>query len=119
MDDIRGELIDLRMMAYTFVILEVNGTNCEFAIDDIYWDGGITTSTEEIEEGMELTIVPMPVEDMAIINFNLEETQEVNLGIYDINGRLVEQLVQREFTQGQHTLNWTSENSNSICSCQR
>jgi len=38
--DLRGELIDLRMMSYEFVILEVNGTQCEFALDDIYWDGG-------------------------------------------------------------------------------
>ncbi len=38
--EIRGELIDLRMMSYEFVILEVNGAQCEFALDDIYWDGG-------------------------------------------------------------------------------
>jgi len=39
--DIRGELIDLRMLSYEFVILEVNGVSCEFALDDIFWDGGI------------------------------------------------------------------------------
>jgi len=38
--DIRGELIDLRMLSYEFVILEVNGVSCEFALDDIFWDGG-------------------------------------------------------------------------------
>ena len=38
--EIRGELIDLRMLSYQFVILETNGTNCEFALDDIYWNGG-------------------------------------------------------------------------------
>ena len=38
--EIRGEFIDLRMLSYEFVILEVNGASCEFAIDDIYWDGG-------------------------------------------------------------------------------
>jgi beta-glucanase (GH16 family) len=41
--DIRGELIDLRMLSYEFVILEVNGTSCEFAVDDIYWEGGVST----------------------------------------------------------------------------
>ena len=35
-DSIRGALIDLRMMSYEFVILEVNGAQCEFALDDIY-----------------------------------------------------------------------------------
>lgn len=49
-EDIRGELIDLRMLSYEFVILEVNGANCEFALDDIYWDGGITGSKDNIVE---------------------------------------------------------------------
>ncbi len=40
-EDIRGALIDLRMLSYEFVILEVNGTSCEFAVDDIYWEGGV------------------------------------------------------------------------------
>jgi len=40
-EDIRGEFIDLRMLSYEFVILEVNGTSCEFAVDDIYWEGGV------------------------------------------------------------------------------
>ena len=38
--DIRAELIDLRMLSYEFVILEVNGASCQFALDDIFWDGG-------------------------------------------------------------------------------
>ena len=29
-EDIRGEFIDLRMLSYEFVILEVNGASCEF-----------------------------------------------------------------------------------------
>ncbi|MCP5007257.1 MAG: glycoside hydrolase family 16 protein, partial [Planctomycetes bacterium] len=33
--DIRGTLIDLRMLSYEFVILEVNGASCEFGLDDI------------------------------------------------------------------------------------
>ena len=38
--DIRGTAMDLRMLSYAFVILEENGAACEFALDDIYWDGG-------------------------------------------------------------------------------
>ena len=39
-EDIRGDYIDLRMLSYQFVILEVNGASCEFGLDDIYWSGG-------------------------------------------------------------------------------
>ncbi len=49
-EDIRGELIDLRMLSYEFVILEVNGTSCEFGLDDIYWEGGITGIDNENSE---------------------------------------------------------------------
>ena len=38
--DLRGTAIDLRMLSYAFVILEEQGIACEFALDDIYWDGG-------------------------------------------------------------------------------
>ena len=31
------------MLSYEFVILEVNGAGCEFALDDIFWDGGLCT----------------------------------------------------------------------------
>ncbi|MDZ4181723.1 MAG: family 16 glycosylhydrolase [Candidatus Cloacimonadaceae bacterium] len=32
--------VDLQTLNYEFIILEENGTQCQFAIDDIYWDGG-------------------------------------------------------------------------------
>ena len=39
--DIRGTAIDLRMLSYSFVILEEHGAAVEFALDDIYWDAPI------------------------------------------------------------------------------
>ncbi|MCF7919404.1 MAG: glycoside hydrolase family 16 protein [Candidatus Cloacimonetes bacterium] len=36
--------VDLSLLSYEFIILEENGTACQFAIDDIYWDGGGTTA---------------------------------------------------------------------------
>ncbi|MBC8382855.1 MAG: glycoside hydrolase family 16 protein [Candidatus Cloacimonetes bacterium] len=40
-EDIKGS-VDLEMLKYEFIILEQNGAQCEFALDDIYWDGGGT-----------------------------------------------------------------------------
>lgn len=40
-DEIKGN-VDLEILSYEFIILEQNGTQCEFALDDIYWDGGGT-----------------------------------------------------------------------------
>jgi beta-glucanase (GH16 family) len=36
--DIRGTAIDLRMLSYSFVILEESGTSANFSVDNIYWD---------------------------------------------------------------------------------
>lgn len=38
--EIRGSAMDLRMLTYPFAILEEQGTSAEFALDDIYYDGG-------------------------------------------------------------------------------
>lgn len=32
--------VDIQTIGYSFIILEENGTQCQFAIDDIYYDGG-------------------------------------------------------------------------------
>jgi len=37
--ELRGTAIDLRMMAYMFVILNEDGASCEFGLDDIFWSG--------------------------------------------------------------------------------
>lgn len=36
--------VNLQMLSYEFAILEENGANCEFAIDDIYYDSGGSTA---------------------------------------------------------------------------
>jgi beta-glucanase (GH16 family) len=48
--DIRGTAIDLRMLSYSFVILEENGTSANFAVDNIYWDSPFTTLAGDFDE---------------------------------------------------------------------
>ena len=36
--DVRGAAIDLRMLSYSFVILEEQGTAANFAVDNIFWN---------------------------------------------------------------------------------
>ena len=40
--DIKGS-VNLQALSYEFIILEENGAQCHFIIDDIYWDGGGST----------------------------------------------------------------------------
>jgi len=92
--DLRGTAIDLRMLSYSFVILEENGTACEFALDDIYYDGGGTSGVEDVEiaGGQQFGVhanVPNPFNAMTEIRFDLPTAGSYEIEIYDVAGRRV------------------------------
>lgn len=90
--DIRGTAIDLRMLSYSFVILEENGTPCEFAIDDIYWSAGVGTGVEDIAgtgRSMLRANLPNPFNARTNIRFDLPESGPWKVSIFDVAGRQV------------------------------
>jgi len=87
---LRGIAIDLRMLSYAFVILEENGTQCEFGLDDIYWDAGETTGLDQGELAsahLGLRTVPDPFVQNTEIHFDLPAEDSVQIVIYDTAGR--------------------------------
>ena len=115
-EDIRGEWIDLRMLSYEFVILEVNGASCEFGLDDIYWDGGETTSIIEDEFGENPTkfnlqnSFPNPFNPVTTLRYDLPEDALVNITIYDMVGRVVKTLMNDQQTAGYKSIQWNATN---------
>lgn len=116
-EDIRGLLIDLQMLSYEFVILELNGTGCEFALDDIYWEGGTTNIPEaEINENMvqpEFKLqncFPNPFNSNVTINYSIPYSTHVELTIHDCTGRVVTTLVNKTQTAGSYSINWKPNN---------
>jgi len=118
-EDIRGEFIDLRMLSYEFVILEVNGNQCEFALDDIYWEGGI----EDIQENEKDIFIfqnnfPNPFSTSTTFNYSLDETSNIEIAVYDISGRIVETLINEVQNSGAHSVIWNvSESKSGIYFC--
>ena len=116
-EDIRGEWIDLRMLSYEFVILEVNGASCEFGLDDIYWDGGETTSIIEDEFGENPTkfnlqnSFPNPFNPLTTFRYDLPEEALVNITIYDMMGRVVKTLINDQQTAGYRSTQWNATNN--------
>jgi beta-glucanase (GH16 family) len=106
--DIRGLFIDLRMLSYTFVILEENGANCQFALDDIYWEGGPVVSSAPYKEeaSFKLMNVPNPFNGYTTIHYYLPEGMTTQLSIYDVHGRLVKVLHNGYQTAGEHQVEW-------------
>ncbi len=114
-EDIRGDYIDLRMLSYQFVILEVNGASCEFGLDDIYWSGGgevlkISNSKSISDRFLLNDNYPNPFNPSTNINYNIPESDFVKITIYDMMGRAVKTLVNSSQTAGFKSVRWNATN---------
>jgi hypothetical protein len=103
------------MMSYEFVIPEVSGGNCEFALDDIYWEGGITSLSENPDpvnpEGFGLEVnYPNPFKTSTTISYQLPESEDLVLTVVDVTGRAIKKLVNTHQTAGTHLVTWSVTN---------
>jgi len=116
-DDIRGEYIDLRMLSYEFVILEVNGASCEFALDDIYWEGGGNVSVNNNNDNripqkyLLKDNYPNPFNPLTTIAYDLHQKSIVDITIYDMLGNVVNNLVNQKETYGYDSIQWNATNN--------
>ena len=119
-DDLRGDYIDLRMLSYEFVILEVNGTSCEFALDDIYWEGGGTVDV--IYENKDITTeqfilynnYPNPFNPSTKISYSITNKEYVNIDIFDVSGNKVIELFNGYKSAGAYSIDWNGKNEKGI-----
>lgn len=119
-DDLRGDYIDLRMLSYEFVILEVNGTSCEFALDDIYWEGGGTVDV--IYENKDITTeqfilynnYPNPFNPSTKISYSIVNKEYVNIDIFDVSGNKVIELFNDYKSAGTYSIDWNGKNEKGI-----
>jgi hypothetical protein len=61
-----------------------------------------------------LSVYPNPVSNSATISFSLPQSQKISLQIFDMNGRLIETLVDEQMQQGNHQLMWDANNKKVI-----
>jgi len=55
---------------------------------------------------------PNPFNPITTINFSLAEDSEVKLSIYDMSGRLINELIRDELNIGNHSIDWNGEDIN-------
>ena len=114
-EDIRGEFIDLRMLSYEFVILEVNGASCQFGLDDIYWSGGgelmtVSTTNSLLEEFVLKDNYPNPFNPVTTLRYEIAVNTNVKITIYDMMGRLVKILSDKMEMAGYKSIKWNGTN---------
>ena len=53
---------------------------------------------------------PNPFNPVTTLNFSLPESQEVMLQVYNLQGRVIETLINSNMEAGYHTLQWNADN---------
>jgi hypothetical protein len=57
-----------------------------------------------------LSIVPNPTTTKATLNFSLEETSTLNIAVYDMFGKFISEIENKEFAKGNHEISISTEN---------
>ena len=87
-DEIKGS-VDLEILDYEFIILEQNGTQCEFALDDIYWAGGGTipssVSFDADSYAIDASGAVITVNDLAAAGNTVSVSVDNGMGTISIN----------------------------------
>jgi hypothetical protein len=80
------------MLSYEFVILEENGASCEFALDDIYWEGGITDVPHSVLNPPASKLrqnYPNPFNPSTTISFDRAGSENFELSIFNVKGQKI------------------------------
>jgi hypothetical protein len=56
-------------------------------------------------------VYPNPFNDKTTITLNLVKEQKVNVSVYDVNGRFISELNNKNLSEGNHTLVWNATNA--------
>ena len=79
---------------------------------NLYWLNIEKSKKSILPEEIELNTYPNPFNPKMKINFYLPYKTEVNLSLYDMRGRLIESLINKEYEKGNHSLNWYPQKTN-------
>ncbi len=63
-------------------------------------------------ETISVKVNPNPISGSSIISFSLEQSEKVSLKLFDFNGRLIENLADKIFEEGENELAWNTANVN-------
>lgn len=63
------------------------------------------------KEGLFLTSYPNPSDGLTMLQYYLQNSSEVSLGIFDLQGKLVKQILTKNASKGEHYASWNGTNT--------
>lgn len=69
------------------------------------------TINEESADEIHLNVYPNPTTDKVYLNFTTKETSDVVLHIFDVQGRLVNRIEQKNMNAGKQTISWDARDA--------
>ncbi|MDD4373500.1 MAG: T9SS type A sorting domain-containing protein [Bacteroidales bacterium] len=76
-----------------------------------YFETGMHVGLSENQTKGSLRISPNPVQNETTIRFSLTEKEMVSIKLYDLKGRVIATVSEREFSAGDNTIRWTPEST--------
>ncbi len=77
------------------------------------WQTGVEEQSGGVVSGISLNI-GTPITGTAAVNFTVPSAGHTNLSVFDMNGRVVETLVNNEVAAGDHSVNWGANTAGGI-----
>jgi hypothetical protein len=109
------DITDVRNITYTgdvMNLLKTDGTTISWNVSTIgnyrYEEG--TVNISEVKNSAELVIYPNPAQGKVNISYQLPVSEQVSIGIYDLQGKAVQTWASEAKAAGKHELVWQAEN---------
>ena len=85
--------------------------NGENIISDFAFEGNMELKEVNLQfTGSSLSVYPNPLQDKTNINFNLLTSSDVSIKIFDVTGKMIEEVVNGNKEEGSHSVVWNASN---------
>jgi len=103
---------------YTLLVTIIQGGCSNIAVSQLITSGcgprlvisNASQKYSSLQKALQLSVVPNPLSSSTKISFILGHSEKVSLGIFDLNGKLITTVADREFSGDEHELKWNAAN---------
>ena len=68
-----------------------------------------TTSTKEVLPSLQFQVQPNPTSEVLNIQFQLEQSEQVDLHVLDLQGKIIQQILSKQLHKGHHQFTWMAK----------